>query len=115
MIDSFAPIDNVIVWKHPDHDGAIVVEGNTRILSLRIIREKLVQETKKLDRMTFFDSQQAKINQIKTIIEDTDNLQVVTLNASSGLEVEEKLTRLLAVRHINGAKKWSNYAHSLVA
>jgi hypothetical protein len=123
LSQGWMPIDNVIVWKHPDHDGAIVVEGNTRILSLRIIREKLVQETKKLDRMTSggtkryakhdIDSQQAKVNQIKTIIQDTDNLQVVTLNASSGLEVEEKLTRLLAVRHINGAKKWSNYAQDL--
>lgn len=118
------PIDNIVVWKHPDHpNGSVVVEGNTRILALRAIRTRVEVERKRLDRMEKGEgkkyaphdikAQRSKVEQLNTIIKDTESLHVVPLNAGTVEELLEKLPRVLAVRHITGAKGWGNYAEDL--
>lgn len=118
------PIDNIIVWKHPnDPKHYTVVEGNRRRLALEYIRTKeLPKETAKLERMkakkTGFskkdlEEQQELVATIERIVAETTKLTVVPLDASSVAELNRKLPRVLAVRHINGAKVWGNYAEDL--
>ena len=117
-------IDNMIVWKHPkDPNHYIVVEGNRRRLALEDIRVKELPKAKqRLEKMvakasTFdkkeLDEQKKLVAQLERIISDTATLNVVPLDASTLAELDRKLPRVLAVRHITGAKEWGNYAEDL--
>jgi hypothetical protein len=116
-------IDAIVVWTYPeDQTKHIVVEGNTRTLALRRLRRQLPKEQKKLEAMRKpragvakhdIEAQEKKITQIQRIISDTENLRVIPLDASSLEELKRKLPRVLAVRHIQGAKEWGNYAEDL--
>jgi hypothetical protein len=117
-------IDNMIVWKHPkDSDHFIVVEGNRRRLALEEIRIKeLPKEQKKLQKMkdkasTFakkdLEEQKKLVAQLERIVAETATLTVVPLDASTLDELDRKLPRVLAVRHITGAREWGNYAEDL--
>ncbi|WP_127817837.1 hypothetical protein [Microbacterium sp. CPCC 204701] len=119
------PIDNIITWDHPD-DGLgrhVVVEGNRRLLSLYKIRTvELDKQVKKLERMekraSTYPAEELKVQrnlvaQIRQIKADTDELTVVPIDADSADELLRKLPRILAVRHIIGAKGWGNYAEDL--
>jgi hypothetical protein len=119
------PIDNIVVWTHPDRqDAHIVVEGNTRTLALRQIRGPILErETKKLSRMEEgkttgyaehdIKAQQDLVRRLNQIVVDTEKLAVVPLAARTVGELRRKLPRVLAVRHITGAKEWGNYAEDL--
>jgi len=117
------PIDNILVWKHPSHEGYVVVEGNRRRVALERIRtNELERARKKLERMegkssTFpksqIDSQKDLVQRIERIVAETTNLTVVPLDATTAEELEKKLPRVLAVRHITGAKEWGNFAEDL--
>jgi hypothetical protein len=119
------PIDNIVVWSHPDRpDSHVVVEGNTRTAALRQIRGPMLdRETKKLKRMEGgkaksyaehdIRDQQALVRRLKQIVLDTEQLAVVPLAAATVDELKRKLPRVLAVRHITGAKEWGNYAEDL--
>jgi hypothetical protein len=118
------PIDNIIVWKHPqDGDRYVVVEGNRRRLALERIRtEQLQKEKRKLERMnrnastypkTELDEQTELVERLETVVADTQHLPVLPIAADSVEELEDKLPRILAVRHIAGAKGWVNYAEDL--
>jgi hypothetical protein len=118
------PIDNVIVWKHPkDGTNWTVVEGNRRRLALHQIRSKeLPKEKTKLERMRTkpsayakkdFEEQQRLVAALERIAADTANLHVVPIDANTPEELNRKLPRVLAVRHITGAKVWGNYAEDL--
>lgn len=114
------PIDSVVVWTYPeDHSRHIVVEGNRRIVALRRLRQRLDDENGKLAKATSGRSRFAKHNteELKGLIaaltriaEDTENLTVVPIDADTIEELEWKLPRVLAVRHITGTKDWSSYA-----
>ncbi|RWO83196.1 MAG: hypothetical protein EOS18_06290 [Mesorhizobium sp.] len=117
-------IDNVIVWQHPkDPAHYIVVEGNRRRLALETIRAKeLPKERAKLAKLQAkksdfstkdVEEQQQLVSQLERIVADTASLAVVPLDASGVEELNRKLPRLLAVRHITGAKEWGNYAEDL--
>lgn len=118
------PIDNIIIWQHPDDgDRRVVVEGNRRRLALERIRSSVFpKETRKLERMqtkasTFpkgqIDAQEELVARLKRIVDDTAMLPVVRIAAESVEELERKLPRILAVRHITGTKEWGNYAEDL--
>jgi hypothetical protein len=117
------PIDAMLVWKHPKHDGYVVVEGNRRRVALERIRTAEINKAvKKLDRMkksssTYskpqIDEQQDLVHRLQRIIADTAKLQVTPIDAASVGELQSKLPRVLAVRHITGAKMWGNYAEDL--
>ena len=118
------PIDNIIVWEHPD-DGErrVVVEGNRRRLALERIRTDLLpKERRKLARMqgkasTFpksqLEAQEQLAQRLERIVKSTEELPVVRIAAASVEELERKLPRILAVRHISGTKDWGNYAQDL--
>lgn len=118
------PIDNIIVWQHPqDGDRYVVVEGNRRRLALERIRtEQLAKEKRKLERMegnaatypkTELEEQAELVQRLETVVADTEHLPVVPIAADSVEELQNKLPRILAVRHITGAKEWGNYAEDL--
>jgi hypothetical protein len=119
------PIDNIVVWTHPDRPNAhVVVEGNTRTLALRQIRSSIIErEQQKLNRMEKggktkyaehnLQEQRDKVQRLEQIVRETDELFVAPLAANSVDELEHKLPRVLAVRHITGAKAWGNFAEVL--
>lgn len=118
------PIDRIIVWQHPDdQERYVVVEGNRRRLALERVRgAELDKARKKLARMqgksTTYPAQQVEqqqelVTHLEAIMADTNTLAVVPINAATVEELEHKLPRVLAVRHITGAKEWGNYAEDL--
>lgn len=119
------PIDNIVVWSHADRpETCIVVEGNTRILALRRIRGALLErERKKLQRLEAggtkrysaedLREQRELVRRLEQVVADTEALQVVPLAAKTVDELQRKLPRVLAVRHIQGAKVWGNFAQDL--
>ena len=118
------PIDNIIVWPHPKRsDCYTVVEGNRRLLALNTIRAKELPKAKaKLARITAkptnytkseLEDQKAVVAGLERVVQDTETLTVVPLNALTVDELRHKLPRVLAVRHITGAKEWGNYAEDL--
>lgn len=118
------PIDNIIVWEHPDgSERHVVVEGNRRRLALERIRGvQLPKEQRKLERMqakarTYpkhqIEEQEELVARITEIVADTEHLPVLPIAAESVEELKDKLPRILAVRHITGAKEWGNYAEHL--
>jgi len=115
-------IDAMVVWTYPTDPGRhIVVEGNTRTVALRRLRDRLPKEQAKLARMRdgkrysadTVAEQERLITGLKAIVAATDTLRVVPLDADSIEDLEQKLPRVLAVRHITGAKGWGNYAQDL--
>lgn len=119
------PIDNILVWKHPENgDGRyVVLEGNRRRLSLERIRsEELPKARRKLERLQQKEGayspqtvreQQERVERLTKIVEDTKVLSVVPVDATSVEELLGKLPRIHAVRHITGAKEWGNFAQDL--
>lgn len=118
------PIDNILVWKHPDDgDRFVVVEGNRRLVALNRLRTTdLEKARKKLDRMqakassypkSDIEEFAAQVRRLEQVVEDTSKLTVVPVNAADANDLVHKLPRVLAVRHITGAKEWGNYAEDL--
>ena len=117
------PIDSIVVWEHPKAPGKfLVVEGNTRLVALRRLRTRIETEQKKLEKMNAAKTryaahdiadQEKTVEALKQVVGDTDELTVAELNAADITELEQKLPRVLAVRHITGAKEWGNYAQDI--
>src|SRR5262249_19426614 len=118
------PIDRMIVWPYPGDNGRhVVLEGNRRRLALERIRgPELDKARRKLERMQakpaayptqHVEEQRELVAHLERIVADTDELEVVPINAATVDELEHKLPRVLAVRHITGAKEWGNYAEDL--
>ena len=123
IAQGWVPIDPILVWEHPARPAHyIVVEGNTRMSVLRNIHgPRLEREKKKLERFTKggkmpgeeIKEQQRHVEQLESIVNDTKKLTVYPVKASSTAELEEKLPRLLGVRHISHARQWGPYATNL--
>jgi hypothetical protein len=117
------PLAAIADWEHPDGSQRnVVLEGNRRTVTLRRIRERLPKEQQKLTRMREgrtrvaqhdLRAQERVVDQIERIIADTAMLSVLPLDAANVDELTHKLPRVLAVRHITGAKSWGNYAEDL--
>lgn len=119
----WVPIDAILVWELHRHKGQfVVVEGNCRVTTLRRIRSRLVREDEKLKRMEATTKKYAKqdledqrdlVSRLRQIVDDTEELRVFPVNAKDPMELEERLPRLLGVRHITRAQNWSPYATNL--
>jgi hypothetical protein len=117
------PIDPILVWEHPEQPGHfIVIEGNTRTVVLRRVRNTLSQEKAHLDKMEKrkgkYDKQdileqRRVVAQLQQIVDDTEALNVYSVKAASASELEEVLPRLHGVRHISHAQPWSPYGTNL--
>ena len=114
----FHSLDRIWCWRHPD-DGTkcVAVEGNRRVASLKFIKdvlrlktvEKLKQAQAKNIKGKIIEFT-ADLDRIDAVIESTKELGVLFIDVGSAQELEQALTILLSVRHINGAKTWSPYA-----
>jgi hypothetical protein len=124
VAQGWTPVDNVLAWPHPDDPQRwVVVEGNRRRLALERIRTTLIErERAKLDRMRKragsysadqLDEQEAFVARLQAIVDETASLRVVEVDAATVDELDEKLPRVLAVRHITGTKHWGGYAEDL--
>lgn len=123
VAQGWLPIDSIVVWKHPAMPGKwVVLEGNRRVATLRRVRERLRREEAKLERITgghrrFSEQdmreQEGIVGVLKRVIEDTDQLAVVPLQADTTADLVRKLPRILAVRHVTGAKEWRNVATNI--
>jgi hypothetical protein len=124
IAQGWQPIDSMLVWEHhkTKKHHYVVLEGNTRLVTLRRIRERLPQEREKLAKMKAgkskytqreLDNQAAYLAQIEAVVSATDELIVYPIDADSPEELEEKLPRLMGVRHITHAQPWPPYAENL--
>jgi len=123
VAQGWLPIDSILVWEHPKKKKHyIVLEGNTRTVVLRRIRVRLEKEKTKLARMEEskkgyaekdFDEQRQIVAELQQIVQDTNQLTVFPVEAATAAELEEKLPRLMGVRHITHAQQWSPYALNL--
>src|SRR3712207_6477516 len=114
VTQGWMPIDAIVVWKFPGDGGKyIVVEGNRRTVALRDLRNVVLpRESKKLESLKKkkaiakhdLAEQAALVAQIERVIADTNKLTVVPLDAANIDELKTKLPRVLAVRHIQGAR-----------
>ena len=118
------PIDNILVWVHPAApEKAVVVEGNRRLATLNLIRSTVLPaQEKKLAGLVAkkvgvlqgqLEELQTSIARLKTVIEDSEVLRVVPVDAKDVDELADKLPSVLNVRHGQGAREWGNYAHDL--
>jgi hypothetical protein len=118
------PIDNILIWIHPDVPGkGVIVEGNRRRLALEKIRvEHLPAARRKLERVKSRGKSTAKhqiqemeerVRRLERVVADTEELRVLPVNADTVEELGRKLPRVLAVRHITGAREWGNFAEDL--
>ena len=119
------PIDGIIVWEHPDAEGKyVVVEGNRRTATLWDMRKRLSVEEEKLkkqkarknlnrDQQKVLKEQEEIVEQLQEIVKSTEELDVIPLNCPDPSKVQELLMRVLAVRHITGAKEWGAYAQDV--
>ncbi len=123
LAQGWLPIDNVVVWSHPAvADKWVVLEGNRRTATLRKVRIRRGREQAKLDRMRSggrkysqhdMREQEHCVADLDRLIVDTDPLYVVPIDADTPEELAHKLPRVLAVRHVTGAKQWVNYAEDI--
>jgi hypothetical protein len=117
------PMDAILVWEHPKQKGHfVVVEGNTRTVVLRRLRERLVKEKERLERMEKkpkgyakhdLEAQRQIVSDLEKIVADTDKLEVLPIKADSASELEARLPQLHGVRHISGVAHWTPYATNL--
>lgn len=123
VTQGWVPLDAILVWEHhKKKKHYIVVEGNTRTAVLRRLRARLPKEATKLERMKAkakkyakqeLEAQEKLVARITEIIADTEQILVYPVNAKNPKELEEKLPRLLGVRHVTHAQQWSPYATNL--
>ncbi|MFK3780961.1 hypothetical protein [Agrobacterium sp. NPDC089420] len=116
----WAPVDPIIVWRHPSHpEKNLVVEGNTRTSILRRARKHLEDAKTKLaklkegGRQSMVTEAEAEVKQLQKLVDDTKTLKVQCVLAKTPEELKAKLPRLLGVRHVSGAKDWSPYATNI--
>jgi hypothetical protein len=119
----WVPIDSIIVWEHPkEKEHYVVVEGNRRTVTLRRIRKRCNKEKNKLSRMDSngskydkreLEAQRDLVVRLQNVIAQTDSLFVHVFKASTPEELEEKLPRLLGVRHVTHASNWNPFATNL--
>lgn len=116
------PVDAMLVWEHPKAKGQyVVVEGNARTTALRMIRREHQRELNRLAKAktravvdpATVEEQEARVRQYERVLEETRELEVSPVAASSPSELTRSLPRLLGVRHISHAQQWKPYATNL--
>lgn len=91
--NGFLEVDRIVVRKiKGDNDKYLVIEGNRRTASLKI----LYSEHK---------AGYIKLNQ--SLLDKIENLNVVLINSDDMKEIEKYQHTLMGVRHVSGPKKWT--------
>ena len=123
ITQGWVPVDAIIVWEHPKKKGwYVVVEGNTRTLTLRKIRKELDQDRARLTVLKMAKKAavaeniadlEERIAQLEAIIQETEKLLVYPVDANTVEELNAVLPRLMGVRHITHAQSWKPYPQGL--
>jgi hypothetical protein len=123
LSQGWIPMDTILVWEHPKKkEHYVVIEGNTRSVVLRRVREKLVVAKERLEKMekkakSFakqdLEDQRRQVGLLEKLVTDTNELDVLPIKANSAAELEDRLPQLHGVRHISGVQHWSPYATNL--
>lgn len=123
LSEGWRPVDPIILWEIPKAKGKyVVIEGNTRVTVLRMLRERLdaakatlarAKTSKKGHTPEAVEALKEQIARLELIQADTVVLRASEVDAADSEELEEILPHLHSVRHINHARSWSPYATSL--
>lgn len=116
----WAPVDPIIVWRHPDRpDVVVVVEGNTRTSILRRARTRLAAARTRLDkareggRQSLITEAEEEVAKLESLVHDTKIIRVQFVEVDTADELKDVLPRILGVRHVSGAKDWTPYATNI--
>ncbi len=113
------PVDPILAWELPRKKGHyVVLEGNTRLTALRLIRRDLDREKRRLAKFKqnpFLDTaavqeQDEKVARYAAVVRSTDAIEVLPVAAESAGELAQAVPRLLGVRHITHAQQWKPHA-----
>ena len=90
----WTPVDQILVWEHPNGKGYIVVEGNARVSLLKRLPERLVQEQKRLERLVKAGAPQPQVNpqtvliaKVEQLLPDTRSVTVYPVNLTRRLSI----------------------------
>jgi hypothetical protein len=121
--EGWLPLDPIIIWELPNAKGKyVVIEGNTRVTVLRMLRARLDAEKETLERASrakkghtpeAVQTLREQITHLEKIKADTLKIQAWEVDAATSAQLEDILPHLHSVRHINHAKQWSPYATNL--
>ena len=108
------PLDSIWVWCHPEvSDKYVVVEGNRRITTLNYIINSMKPKALKNEataqrgnNVKKLQDAKAELDKINDVIANVEMLEVKLVVVEKPEELEHALTKLLSIRHINGAKEW---------
>jgi hypothetical protein len=113
------PVDPMLVWEMPRKKGHyVVLEGNTRVTALRLIRRDHEREKRRLAKFKqnpFLDAaavreQEEKTSRYTAVVRTTDSIEVWPVAAESAADLAQAVPRLLGVRHITHAQQWKPHA-----
>lgn len=121
--EGWCPLDPIIVWELPKAKGKyVVIEGNTRVTVLRILRARLKPEKETLERASrakkghtpeAVEALRAEIASLEQIVKDTRKIRAIVVDAANSSQLQEILPHVHSVRHINHAKDWGPFAENL--
>lgn len=104
--NGYLDIEPLVVIHHPESNGYIVLEGNRRLATLRLLREP--ELVKNLEKYIGF---KIRIPQV-----DNESLKATFKVASIYLvNNREDARSFIGFKHINGPKKWDAYAKARYA
>lgn len=104
--NGYMDIEPLVVMSNPDNNGYLVLEGNRRLATLRLLQEpELVRKIEKLEGLKI------RIPVIENVsINDTfKEVSVYRVNS------REDARAFIGFKHINGLKKWDAYAKARYA
>lgn len=96
MTNGFLPMDRIVVKKINDEDLYYVLEGNRRLASVKIIKERLsrgdYEITEQYDE-SYYERLNKSLNEIEVLVYEGDEDNIAWM--------------LQGIRHISGIKEWS--------
>ena len=103
--NGYLDIEPLIVMRDGDDDGLIVLEGNRRLATLRLLREPVL-----VSRIAAAESTRIAVPEIDDEVRQTLNEVSVYLVAN-----RERARAFIGFKHINGPQKWDAYAKARFA
>ena len=103
--NGYLDIEPLVVIRNGDDDGLIVLEGNRRLATLRLLREPAL-----VSRIAAAERTRIAVPEIDDEVRQTLNEVSVYLVAS-----RERARAFIGFKHINGPQKWDAYAKARFA
>ena len=103
--NGYLDIEPLVVMQAPENDALIVLEGNRRLATLRLLREPAL-----VSRIASAESTRIAIPEIDDAVRETLDEVSVYLVAN-----RERARAFIGFKHINGPQKWDAYAKARFA